>query len=208
MSGGTGPSVSLEDVSGGKQIGVGVGGSGHMIAEHIVVHNSYTITGSASIPRPPGAAARAGGAARVFFSYAAEDEPHRATLEKHLRLLQRQGLVEGWHARMLAPGEDRDAEIRQRLDEADVVLLLLSSDFLACDRVWEDEMARALERHDAGEARVVPVFVRPCELQGAPFARLQGLPRDGVPVTRHPDADQAWMEVAEGIRAVAERVGR
>lgn len=207
MSGGDAPSVGIEGVSGGKVIGVGVGGSGHMIAESIVVHN-YTVAGTVPAPRPPAPAARDGGAARVFFSYAAEDEPHRATLEKHLRLLQRQGLVKGWHARMVAPGEERDAEVRRHLDAADVVLLLVSSDFLACDRVWKEEMARALERHDAGEARVVPLFVRPCDWRGAPFARLQGLPRDGEPVTRRGDADEAWAEVAAGLRALVERPAR
>jgi hypothetical protein len=201
------PSVGINGFSGGKGIGIGVAGSGHVIAETVVVHNSYTITGSASVPRPP-APVRAGGAARVFFSYAAEDEPHRITLEKHLRLLQRQGLVEGWHARMVAPGEERDAEVRRHLDAADVVLLLVSPDFLACDRVWEEEMARALERHDAREASVVPVFVRPCDWRGAPFARLQGLPRDGEPVTRRADADEAWTEVAAGLRALVEQVPR
>lgn len=205
MSGGEIPSVGVEGVSGGKVIGAGVSGSGHLIAESIVVHNSYTVTGPVSAPRPPAPAPGAAGAARVFFSYAAEDDPHRVTLEKHLRLLKRQGLVEGWHARMVAAGDERDVAVRERLDAADVVLLLVSPDFLACDRVWEEEMARAMERHAAGEARVVPIFVRPCDLQGAPFARLQGLPRSGEPVSRWADADEAWSEVAAGLRALVAR---
>ena len=140
--------------------------------------------------------------AKVFFSYAHADEAHRAALEKHLRLLQRQGLVEGWHDRMIRAGDEWAGQIDAALDAADVILLLVSPDFLASDYCWDVEMKRALERHDAREARVIPIFLRPCDWKGAPFGRLQGLPRDARPVTQWPDPDEAWTSVASGIRAV------
>lgn len=142
--------------------------------------------------------------ARIFFSYAHRDEVHRASLETHLKLLQRQGMVEGWHDRMIRAGEAWADEIDARLEEADVILLLVSADFLASDYCWDREMKRALERHDAGEARVIPVFVRTCEWRGAPFGRLQGLPRDARPVMQWDDPDEAWTNVAAGIRAAVE----
>jgi hypothetical protein len=141
----------------------------------------------------------------VFVSYAREDEAHLRTLEKHLSLLKRRGLVETWHDRMIGAGDEWAARIDEALDLADVVLLLVSPDFIASEYCVDREMARAMERHDAGEARVVPIFVRHCDWRDAPFARLQGLPRDAVPVTRWSDPDEAWTNVAVGLRAVIER---
>src|SRR5262245_30801022 len=66
-------------------------------------------------------------------------------------------------------------------------------------------MGRAMERHSAGEARVVPVILKPCDWQDAPFARLQALPRDARPVVLWTNRDEAFLDVAQGIRrAVAE----
>jgi hypothetical protein len=141
----------------------------------------------------------------VFVSYAHEDEAHLRTLEKHLSLLKRQGLIETWHDRLIEPGDEWEPRLDQALESAGLVLLLVSPDFMASPYCFEREMERALERHRAGEARVVPVFVRPCDWRDAPFARLQGLPRDAVPVTKWSDPDEAWTNVAVGLRAVIER---
>lgn len=123
------------------------------------------------------------GPARVFISFAMADEPHLREMEKHLALLRRQGVIDTWHGRMIDAGDDWERRIDEKLDEADLVLLLVSADFMASS-YFEREMARALERHRAGTARVVPVFVRTYDWSGAPFASLQGLPRYGNPVTR------------------------
>ena len=104
----------------------------------------------------------------IFFSYAYHDEAYRDALELHLSLLKRQGLVAGWHARKIQPGEDFAAVIDENLEAASLILLLISPHFIASDYCWEKEMTRALERHDEGTARVVPVFIRPCDRQSAP----------------------------------------
>ena len=143
--------------------------------------------------------------ARLFFSYAHRDEAFREDLEMHLALLKRQGVIEGWHDRMIGAGDEWADQIDERLEAADVILLLVSPSFLASDYCYDREMGRALERHAAGEARVIPVLVRPCDWQTAPFARLQGLPRDARPVTQWNDPDAAWLDVVRGIRAVVTR---
>ncbi|WP_437282526.1 pentapeptide repeat-containing protein [Sorangium sp. So ce375] len=137
---------------------------------------------------------------RLFFSYSHEDEGLRNDLEKHLAPLERDGLVRGWHDRRIEPGDEWAGRIDRNLEEADVILLLVSADFLASDYCFDREMKRALERHDAGKARVIPVLLRPTDWHSAPFARLQALPADGKPVTSWQNQDEAWTEVAKGIR--------
>jgi len=140
----------------------------------------------------------------VFFSYAHEDEALRDELETHLKLLQRQRVIASWHDRKIRPGGEWDHEIDRQLDAARIILLLVSADFLASDYCWEKEVTRAIERHEDGEARVVPVMLRSCDWKGSPFSKLQGLPEDMKPVNTWDDRDSAWTSVAKGIRSMAE----
>jgi len=141
----------------------------------------------------------------VFFSYSHKDEALRDELETHLKLLQRQGVILGWHDRRILPGSEWDHEIDHRLEQARIILLLVSADFMASDYCWDIEVERAMARHHAGEATVIPIVLRECDWTSAPFGKLQGLPKDVIPVVKHRDRDTAWADVARGIRAVAER---
>ena len=73
--------------------------------------------------------------------------------------------------------------IDEHLEAADVVLLLISADFLASDYCYDTEMKRALEKHKAGKARVIPIIIRPVDWKGAPFGELQALPKNAKAVT-------------------------
>ena len=137
---------------------------------------------------------------RIFFSYSHEDDRHRIRLEKHLKLLERQGLIEPWSDRKLLPGAEWAKEIDQRLERADLVLFLVSADFVTSEYCWGVEMKRALERHEVGEVQVVPVIVRDCDWHGTPFGRLLALPEDGKAVTSWANEDEAWAQVARGLR--------
>lgn len=143
----------------------------------------------------------------VFFSYSHADEALRDQLEKQLAILRRQGVVETWHDRRIGAGEEWASVIDAHVERDDIILLLVSSDFLASDYCYDREMARAVERHDAGAATVIPVILRPCDWQGTPFGKLQATPTDGKPITSFPDRDQAMLEVARAVRAAAERLG-
>ncbi len=123
----------------------------------------------------------------VFFSYSHRDQALRDALETHLALLVREGAIRSWHDRKIGAGRDWEGEIDRHLESADLVLLLISPDFMASDYCFDREMGRALERHDAGEARVVPVILRPADWQTADFARLQALPRNAKPITARPN---------------------
>ena len=140
--------------------------------------------------------------AKLFCSYSHADEKFRAQLEKHLALMSQQDIVHVWHDRRIEPGADWKQQIDDNLEHADVVLLLVSSDFMASQYCTGIEMTRALERQDTGSTRVVPVLIRSCDLEGAPFAGLQWLPSGSKPVKNWTDRDEAWTNVAKGIRQV------
>jgi hypothetical protein len=146
--------------------------------------------------------------ASVFFSYSHADEGLRDQLEKQLSLLKRQGIIDVWHDRRISAGEDFAEQIDQHVESDDIILLLISSDFLDSDYCYEKEMMRAIERHHAGEAIVIPVILRACDWHGAPFGKLNASPPDGRPVTQYPDRDQALLEVAKAVRAAAEKLGK
>ncbi|MGK2906301.1 MAG: toll/interleukin-1 receptor domain-containing protein [Desulfuromonadales bacterium] len=146
--------------------------------------------------------------AKVFFSYSHRDEELRDELEKHLSILKRQGFIETWHDRRITAGEELSREIDQNLETADVVLLLVSADFLASDYCYEIEMTRGLERHEAGEARVIPVILRPCDWHDAPFGKLLATPPDGKPVTRFPTFDDAFVLVVADIKQALRQLGQ
>lgn len=165
---------------------------------------------SSSVPVSPMASApqiaptKAKAPVQVFFSYSHRDEDLRDELSKHLSILKRQGVIHEWHDRQIPAGSEWKEAIDDRMNQAQVILLLISSDFLASDYCHEIEMKRALERHDNKEAIVIPIILRSCDWQGALFGKLQALPKDAKPVTKWPDKDEAFTSVAQGIRKVIE----
>ena len=140
--------------------------------------------------------------ARAFISYSHKDEPYRVELDKHLALLKRQGHVELWSDHCIRPGEEFEPAIAQALDAADLVLLLVSADFIHSDYCFGLEMQRAVERHAQGQTVVIPIIVRPCDWMSAPFGRLKALPTDGKAVTKWPSLDDAFVDVVQQMRTL------
>lgn len=143
----------------------------------------------------------------IFFSYSHKDEVFRNELEAHLALLKHEGLVEAWHDRRIVAGDVVDDAIFSQLEAADVILLLVSSDFINSPYCYSREMARAMERHHAGQARVIPVILRHCDWHRAPFGQLLAAPRDGRPIASWPDRDEALADVAKQVRQAVEGRG-
>lgn len=144
----------------------------------------------------------------LFLSYSHKDEGLLDELKTHLSIMKRQGLLSTWHDRDIDAGQEWKSEIDAQLESADVILLLISPDLLNSDYCWNLEMMRAIERHDAGEARVVPIFLRHCDWHGAPFAKLQGLPADAKPIMGFGNRDEAFTLVAKGLRTLIEKFQR
>jgi hypothetical protein len=143
----------------------------------------------------------------LFFSYSHKDEGLRDKLEVHFAMLKRQGVIETWHDRRIVAGDDFAGRIGEELERADIILLLVSPDFLASDYCYDIEMTRAIERHQAGEARVIPVVLRPCDWHDAPFGMLNAAPKDGKPISTWPDLDEALLDVVKAIKTAAARHG-
>lgn len=142
----------------------------------------------------------------IFFCYAHEDEALLKQLKAHLIPLQRQGVIDLWHDRDISAGSEWEREISHYLNAAQMILLLVSPDFMASDYCYGIELQRALERHQRGEARVIPIILRPVHWQGIP-GTLQALPTDAKPVRSWPDVDEAFFDVTEGIRKVVVQLG-
>jgi hypothetical protein len=148
------------------------------------------------------------GGLEVFYSYAHADEPLRNELEQHLSLLRRQGVIAGWRDRRITAGTEWVGAIDAHLQRAQIILLLVSSDFLASDYCYDVELRHAMRRHEAGEARVIPIILRAVDWHHALFGTLQALPTDCRPITSWPNQDEAFFDVACGIRVVAEEIAR
>ena len=143
----------------------------------------------------------------VFYVYAHEDEELRDQLAKHLGVLKN-GQITDWCDLNISAGKDREIEINTHLNTAHIILILISPDFISSEFYNTHGMERALERHKAGEARVIPVILRPVDWERSPFGRLQVLPQNGKPVTSWQNRDEAFLDIEKGIREVTEGVTR
>ena len=136
----------------------------------------------------------------VFISYSHKDEDLQKELVAHLATLKRQRKIQTWHAGAIEAGAEWDAEIKQQLETAQVILLLISHHFIASDYCYDHTMQQAIERHHAGAAQVIPIILRPCDWQGAPFSKLQTLPQNAPPITQWPNPDAAFLNIIQAIR--------
>jgi hypothetical protein len=142
----------------------------------------------------------------LFYAYAKEDEEFRIQLEKHLSLLKRQGIISGWHFRMLTGGDEWREKIDHHINNSRIILLLISSDFISSDYCYDVEMNTAIKLHNSKKARVIPVILRPVDWQTSPFSKLQALPTGGKPVTQWPNRDEAFLDIAQGVRQACQNL--
>lgn len=141
----------------------------------------------------------------VFISYSKQDKELRDGLLAHLHPLKREGIIT-WHDRQILPGTEWDEEIKARLNAADIILLLISADFLATDYCTQVEIPEALRRHEAGEATVMPVILRSCGWQYTPLSKIQAYPEKAKPVVSWTYIDEAFTNVTEGVYLAATEI--
>ncbi|MBA3805221.1 MAG: TIR domain-containing protein [Acidobacteria bacterium] len=139
-------------------------------------------------------------AARIFVSYSHKDERLLNELKTHLSPLRRQKLIESWDDRDIEAGDDWREKINENLERADIIILLISSDFINSDYCIEKEMKLALARHEKKEARVVPVIVRDTKWELiSELSKLQAIPKNGKAVRNWANKDTAWKDVSDRI---------
>lgn len=139
---------------------------------------------------------------KVFISYAHEDEDFKNELKKHLKTLERMKKIKVWDDRAINAGNEWHKEIMDALEDSEIILLLISNDFIASDFCFDIELKRAIERHDAKTARVIPIILRNCVWTGFEFSKLQALPKNATPIVEYKNRDEAYTFVAEQIRNV------
>lgn len=144
-------------------------------------------------------------AIQVFYSYSRFDSGLLNKFRVHMSGLRHSGAIEEWYDRMIVPGDDFSKVISEKLEQANLILLMVSPGFIASEYIASVELKRAIERHNEGTARVIPVILRPVEWEKAPFGFLQALPTDGKAVVKWKIRDNAWLDVVTGIsRTIAE----
>lgn len=141
----------------------------------------------------------------IFCCYAREDQVMLEQLKKHLKPLEKQGLITIWSDTDLNAGVEWEKELHQHLESAALILLLISPDFMASDYCYGTEMKRAMELHDQGRVQVIPILLRPIDWQNTPFAKLQIIPTHAKPVSRWSDHDEAFCDITRHIRQVIDK---
>src|SRR5436305_12348975 len=141
---------------------------------------------------------------KIFFCYAHQDEDMAYKLRQHLKPLQRAGHIDIWYDHDICPGTDWGSEIIEHLNEAQIILLLISSGFMDSDYCYSLEMKQAIARHERREASVIPIILRPVYWQIAPIDKLQALPKNAKPISSWTPQDKGYENVANGIREVVQ----
>lgn len=142
----------------------------------------------------------------MFYAYSHADEELRDQFENHLSILKWQRVIKNWHDRRISAGAEWEGQIDEHLNSAHIILLLISSDFISSSYCYNVEMRRALERHEANEAIVIPIILRPVYWKNAPFAKLNALPTNGKAVTSWDNQDEAFLDIVEGISKVVDEL--
>lgn len=143
-------------------------------------------------------------AVKLFLSYSHEDERQKKQLLKHLKSLERQGIIETWDDQQLKAGDNRE-EILRHFDEADIIACLLSADFFNSEYCYTVEMKRAWQRRKSEGTIIIPILLKPVYLDGTPFHTLIPLPKNGKSITEwNSRKEQAYREIAHEIYRVVE----
>ncbi len=142
---------------------------------------------------------------KAFVSFAPEDKALLQRFIRHLSPLKRQGSIELYDP-LISAGTEWQRVIDAYLENCQLIMLLISSYFMDSDYCYCKQMQRAVERHDSGEVRVIPIILSPTDWRGAPFSKLQALPTDGKPVTKWRNREEAFYDVIQSIRQAIEEL--
>ena len=140
---------------------------------------------------------------KAFISYSHRDSSSLDRLHIHLAMLRRDGAITEWYDREILGGDPVDSEVSANLESSDIFLALVSPDFLHSNYCYEKEMERAIEKHDSGQMRVIPIIVEPCDWKASPLVRFKALPRDGEPISHWTNENTAYLDIVNELRRIA-----
>jgi internalin A len=136
---------------------------------------------------------------KIFISYASKDQAYKEEFELHTALLRRNGLIQSWQMGMIKPNDDWDAEVQTALDEADIVVMLLSSNFFASNYIWEKEFLNTLERRKKGDVALAGIVLSKCGWQDTPLRDIQLISKGRV-INECDNRDTAWYEAVQDLK--------
>ncbi len=139
---------------------------------------------------------------KIFFSYSKHDRDMLEEFKKHLSSLQLRNVIQPWDDHDIRPGEEWDEKVKEALVSADIILLLVSADFMATKYIQEVEIKEAIRRYEEGGTIIIPVILRATDWEDMPFGKLNYLPVKGKTITSFEDRDEAWLTVVNGIKKV------
>src|SRR5204862_2318703 len=134
---------------------------------------------------------------KVFISYSHKDELFKDQLIAHLAVLKIEGVIEEWNDQQLTPGQGWDDKIKAAINEAEVILFLISSDFLASNYIRQNEILTAIERGQRNEVILVPIIIRPCDFEDSHLAKFQAVPKNAKPISTWSNQDEAYLNVVQ-----------
>ena len=141
---------------------------------------------------------------KAFISYSHLDSSSLERLHTHLAMLRREGSLNEWYDRKILAGDPVDSEVSANLESSDLFIALLSPDFLNSNYCYEKEMERAIEKHDSGEIRVIPIIVEPCDWKASPLVRFKALPKDGEPISSWTNQNNAYLDIVNELRRIVQ----
>ena len=188
-------------------------GDGNIVIQGASNSNINIGTQPQTAPPPtntPGNTSPESGAKNVFISYAHKDTKYKENLDTFLKIYERNRKIKVWSDDDILPGASWETEINRNLQRADIILLLLSPDFLASDYIWDTELPIVEQRHRSGAATVIPILLRDCGWADTPYSRIQAVPmepktRQLKPISNWENEDMAWKIVTDGIKRVLEK---
>ncbi len=144
----------------------------------------------------------------IFIAYSREDAEILKKLRTNLKVLERTQNVNVWYDGEIEAGSDWEKSIKTHLYTADIILLLVTENFIASDYCYDVEMKEALSLHDQDKVRSIPIIAKECLWQDTPFARLQALPEDGKALTSSDwsNPNRPYLNVVEELRSICQDI--
>lgn len=138
---------------------------------------------------------------KVFISYSHKDDSHKNKFITHLSSLVRNEEIEIWHDRKILPSQDWSKEISEKLESSDIVICLISADFIASTYCYGKELSRSLELQEEGKLKCICIILKPCDWHDLPLSKFQCIPEDGKPITKWSNQDSAWLDCTKKIKS-------
>ncbi|MBX7243818.1 MAG: toll/interleukin-1 receptor domain-containing protein, partial [Bacteroidia bacterium] len=190
----------LSDLSRKEMLGI-IPPSEAMTERNSITHAVLTlcdeIEKKVEVPVPEPEKTKSFAPARIFISFTASDEEHLIKLENQFKPALRNKPVTIWHKGKMPFSEERFQVIEQELNQADIIILLVSADYLAEDEIWQHEFMPAYARLQKKKCVVIPVILSACAWQTTEISGLKVLPEINRAISQMPDTDAAWLTVVK-----------